>query len=69
MSFTDKNNKYPNQVIDLRLQVDHIHPKKNQLFGEDRGASIFAILFMILIRHGKIKMISDEDENTEVDFF
>ena len=30
-------NIYPIQVIDLRLQVDHVNPKKNQLFDEHRG--------------------------------
>ena len=31
---TDMKNKYPIQVIDLRHQVDHITPKKIQLFEE-----------------------------------
>ena len=28
ISYTDKNNKYAIQVIDLKFQVDHINPKK-----------------------------------------
>ena len=33
-SYSDMKNKYPIQVIDLRFQVDHISPKKIQLFEE-----------------------------------
>ena len=34
ISYTDVKSKYPFQVIDLRYQVDHINPKKIQLFEE-----------------------------------
>ena len=34
ISFTDTKKFYPIQVIDLRFQVDHITPKKKQLFEE-----------------------------------
>ena len=51
--------KYPLQVIDLRYQVDHINPKKTQLFEEDRVNSANPRLFMVLIRHREIIMISD----------
>ena len=32
ISYSDMKNKYPIQVIDLRFQVDHVSPKKIQLF-------------------------------------
>ena len=34
VSYIDMKTKYPFQVIDIRFQVDHINPKKIQLFGE-----------------------------------
>ena len=58
--------KYPFQSIDLRFQVDHINPNKIQLFEENRGATNNARLFMILLRHREIKMISDGKKITEV---
>ena len=39
-------NVYPIQVTDLRFQVDHINPKKNQLFKEYRGYPNIARLFI-----------------------
>ena len=36
LTYPDMKNKYPIQVIDLRFQVDHITPKKIQLFEEYR---------------------------------
>ena len=59
ISYTDVKTKYPFQVIDLRHQVDHINPKKIQLFEEYRADPANARLFMILIRHREIMMISD----------
>ena len=52
-------NKYPIQLIHLRFQVDHINPEKIGLFEEHGGATKNARLFMQLIRHREIKMISD----------
>ena len=40
--------KYPFQVIDLRFQVDHIHPEKIHLFEEYRGVTNNARLFIIV---------------------
>ena len=54
-------NKYPVQVIDHRHQVDLITPKKFQLseeFNTD-AANVNARLFVILIRHRQIEMISN----------
>ena len=59
ISYTDVKIKYPFQVIDLRYQVDHINPKKKQLFEEYRADPANARLFMVLIRHRKKMMISD----------
>ena len=63
ISYTDMKNKYPIQIIDLRFQVDHINPKKIGLFEEYRGATNNARLFMILVRHREIKMITDGKKN------
>ena len=59
ISYPDVKTKYPFQVIDLRYQVDHINPKKIQLFEEYRANPANARLFMVLIRHREIMMISD----------
>ena len=66
ISYNDMKTKYLFQVIDLRFQVDHINPKKIQLFEEYRGATKNARLFIILARHREIKMISDGNKMTEV---
>ena len=50
-------NIHPIQVIHLRFQVDHVNPKKIQLFVERRSATNTARLFVILVTHRKIKMI------------
>ena len=59
VTYPDMKNKYPTQVIDLSFQVDHITPKKIQLFEEYRADPANARIFIILIRRRKIKMISD----------
>ena len=67
ISYTDMKNKYPVQVIDSRHQVDHITPKKFQLFEEfntDRP-KVNATLFVILVTHRQIEMISDGDKYIE----
>ena len=65
MSYTDMKNKNPIQVIDLRFQVHHINPKIIQLIENYRSATNKASLFMIIIRHREIKMISDGIKITE----
>ena len=60
------NNKYPIQVIDLRFPVDHNNLEKIQNFEEYRGATDNARLFVILIRHREIEMITDANKITEV---
>ena len=61
-------NKYPNEVIDLKHQVDHITPRKIQLlevFNTD-PANVIARLFVIIIRRRKIEVISDGKKIIEV---
>ena len=53
LSDPDRKTKYPIQVIDLRLQFDHITPKKIQLFEEYRAAPVNGKLFFILIGRKK----------------
>ena len=67
ISYTDMN-KYPIQVIDLRHQIDHISPKKIQLFEEYKNDPVYANrkLYVILIRHQQIEMISDGNKFIEV---
>ena len=61
ISYTDMINKYPTQVIDLRHQIDHISPKKVQLFEEYKNDPVYAKkrLYVILFRHKQIETISD----------
>ena len=59
ISYTDMKYKYPIQAIDLRFQVDHITPKKIQLFEDYRANLANSRLFIILIRRREIEMISD----------
>ena len=68
ISYTDMKNKYPIQVIDLRHQIDHISPKKIQLFEEYKNDPVYnnKRLYVILIRHKQIEMISDGNKFIEV---
>ena len=68
LNYPDMKNKCPIQVIDLRFQVDHITPKKIQLFEEfmTDPANVNGRLFVILIRHRQIEMISDTNKIVEV---
>ena len=59
-------NKYLIQVTDLRIQVDHINPKKFQLYTEYRGSTENYKSFMILSRHKKTRMITDRNKITDV---
>ena len=60
---------YPMQIIDLSLQVDHINPKKFQLFDEYRDGPANARRFVILIRHSEIKIVSDRYKIFEIKLF
>ena len=50
---------YPIQVIDLRFQNDYITPKKIRLFEGYEKAPENTNLYVILIKHRKIRMVSD----------
>ena len=66
LSYPDMKDKNPNQVIDLRFQVDHITPKKIQLFEECNIDPNSAKLYIISIRRREIEMISDGNKLIEV---
>ena len=57
---------YSIQVIDLRLQVDHITPKKTHLLEEYRADPANARLFIMLIRRREIEKISDGNKLVEI---
>ena len=61
LSYINMKNEYPIKVIDLRHQIDHISPKKIQLFEEYKNDPVYANkrLYVIPIRHKQIEMISD----------
>ena len=56
----------PIQVTDLTFQADHITPKKIQLFEEFSEDPENERLFVILLRHRQIEMISDGRKIIEV---
>ena len=66
ISYPDMKTKYPIQVIDLRYQVDHITPKKIQLFEENRATPANSKVFIKLIRRREIEMRSDGNKLIEV---
>ena len=66
VSYPDKKDKYPIQVIDLRFPADHITPKKLHLFEEYRPDPDSARMFVILIRRREIELMSDGNKLIEV---
>ena len=66
ITYPDMKKFYPIQITDLRHQVDHITPKKIQLFEEFFEDPSNERLFLILIRHTQIEMISDGNKFIEV---
>ena len=66
ITYPDMKYLYPIQITDLRFQVDHITPKKIQLFQEFSEDPANERLFIILIRHRQIEMISDGNKIIEV---
>ena len=57
---------YPIQTTDLRFQVDHNRPKKLQLCEEVSEDPIKERLFVILVRHRQVEMISAGNKIIEV---
>ena len=66
ISYSDMKYLYPIQITDLRHQVDHLTPKKIQLFEEFSEDPNVERLFIVLIRHRQIEMISDGNKIIEV---
>ena len=66
ISYSDMKYLYPIQITDLRYQVDHITPKKIQLFEEFSEDPAYERIFIILVRHRQIEMISDGNKIIEV---
>ena len=65
-TYSDMKYIYPIQITDLRFQVDHITPKKIQLFQEFSEDPANERLFIILVRHRQIEMNSDGNKIIEV---
>ena len=59
ITFPDMKYLYPFQITDLRHQFDHLTPKKIQIFEEFSEDPANERLFLILIRHRQVEMISD----------
>ena len=66
ISYPDMKYRYPIQITDLRHQFDYITPKKIQLFQEFSEDPDNERLFIILVRHRQIEMISDGNKIIEV---
>ena len=66
ISYPDMKYLYPIQITDLRHQVDHITPKKIQIFEEFSEDPANERLFLKLIRHRQVEMISDGNKIIEV---
>ena len=66
ISYPDRKSKYRIQEIDLRHQVDHITPKKIQLFEEYGNNPLNARLFINLFSHKQSEMITDGNTITEI---
>ena len=66
ISYSDKKYFYPIQITDLRYQIDHLSPKKIQLIMEFSEDPANERLFIILVRHRQIEMISDGNKIIEV---
>ena len=67
ITYDNMKNYYPIQIIDLRFQVDPISPKKIRLFEEYDPNPTNTVLYVILIKHGEIKIISDCDKIISVE--
>ena len=66
ITYPEMKYRYPIQITDLRHQVDHITPKKIQLFQEFSEDPANERLFIILVRHRQVEMISDGNKIIEV---
>ena len=66
MSYPVLKKFYPIQIHDLRHQVDQLTPKKIQLFEEFSKDHANERLFLILVRHRQVEMISDGNKINEI---
>ena len=67
ISYLDMKAFYPIQVIDLRFQIDYVAPKKIRLFEEYENAPENSNLYVILIKHREINMVSDGSKITRIE--
>ena len=67
ISYLDMKTFYPIQVIDLSFQNDYITPKKIRLFEEYENAPENTKLYVILIKHTEIFMVSDGKKITGIE--
>ena len=67
ITYYKKENYYPIQILDLRFQVDHISPKKIRIFEEYDDNPVNTNLYVILIKHREIKMITDGNKIISVE--
>ena len=66
ITFPDMEYFYDIQITDLRHQVDHLTPRKIQIIEEFSEDPANERLFLILIRHRQVEMISDGYKIIEV---
>ena len=67
ISYLDMKTFYPIQIIDLRFQIDYVTPKKIKLFEEYENAPGNTNLYIILIKHREINMVSDGNKITGIE--
>ena len=60
---------YPIQMIDIRFQMNYFTPKKIRLFEEYENAPANTNLYVTLIKHREINMISDGNKITGIELF
>ena len=68
ISYLDMKTFNTIQVIDLRFQIDSITAKKIRLSEEYENAPENTNLYVILIKHKEIKMVSDGNKSLEMNF-
>ena len=66
ISYPDMKYLYPIQITDLMHQVDHLSPRKIQLFEDFSEDPANERLFIILVRLRQVEMISDGNKIIEV---
>ena len=66
ISYLDMRTFYPIQVIDVRFQIEYITPTKIRLFEEYDKTPENTKLYVILIKHREIEMVSDGNKFTGI---